>query len=112
MLCFHSLNFEKFHTTLGCKEDTDAGKYSITAIITYLNIINCIAPLVYDTKKKDPRGERHPRMHQGSPQESSAYVSPTQRVAVVERRTCELRASVQNKILDQFWYQMLLFCEV
>ena len=31
VLCFHSLNFEKFHTALGCKEDLDAGKYPIPA---------------------------------------------------------------------------------
>jgi len=29
VLCFHSLNFEKFHTALGCKEDVHAEKYPI-----------------------------------------------------------------------------------
>jgi hypothetical protein len=54
MLCFHSLNLEKFHTTLGCKEDVVAGKYPITTTITNLNIIDFITPLVNDTKNRRP----------------------------------------------------------
>jgi hypothetical protein len=46
VLYFHSLNFEKFHTTLGCKEVIDAGKYPIATTITILIIIAFIAPLV------------------------------------------------------------------
>ena len=115
MLCFHSLNLEKFHTTLGSKEDVDARKYPITTTITISTSLTLLPPFSTTPKTEDPRGEHHQQMHQGSPQEpqeSSAYFSPTQHVAVVERRTCHLRASVQNKIWDQFGYQMLLFCEV
>jgi hypothetical protein len=54
VLCFHSLNFKKFDTALGCKEDVDSGKYPIATTIINLNIIAFLAPLVNDTKNRRP----------------------------------------------------------
>jgi hypothetical protein len=52
VLCFDSLNFKKFHSALGCKEDVDAGKYPIATTIFYLNNIAYIVLLINDAKNK------------------------------------------------------------
>jgi hypothetical protein len=54
VLCFHSLNFKKYHAALGCKEDIDAGKYPIAITIINCNIIAFTAPLVNNTKNRRP----------------------------------------------------------
>ena len=67
VLCFRSLNFEKFHTALGCEEDVDAGLGNTPLpppqpISTWWSS-SLLHPLSTTPNTDDPPGEHHTRMH-------------------------------------------------
>jgi hypothetical protein len=67
VLCFHSLNFEKFHIALGCEEDVDAELENTPLpppqpISTWWSS-SLLHPLSTTPNTDDPPGEHHTRMH-------------------------------------------------